>query len=263
MRDALTTESFSVARRKRHNLLLVLDEFPQLGRMPFFETMMGAMAGYGIKAYLVCQSPNHIARFYGRDNVILDNCHIVTSFAAADGDSAKRIADMAGEVWEVRPQQSEQRPRSLLGPHKGAITYREERRPLMLPGDVRQLPRDEQLIFVSSSKPIRAKKLKFDHEPIFLKRLMPAARMRVVLTTSHDWIQIGPLGRLKTDKSGAVRLAPAAQTDLFAAPLSISEQALAGLRTPAPPVSTSTEAVLADPPVQTSRQTRHTQPTGV
>ncbi len=177
MRDAFSIEAFSRARRKQHTLLLALDEFPQLGRMPFFETMMGAMAGYGIKAYLVCQSPNHIARFYGRDNVILDNCHIVTSFAAADGDSAKRIADMAGEVWEVRPQHSEQRPRSLLGPHKGAITYRKERRPLMLPGDVRQLPRDEQLIFVSGSKPIRAKKLKFDHEPIFVKRLMPLMRL--------------------------------------------------------------------------------------
>ena len=45
---------------------------------------MGAMAGYGIKAYLVCQSLNHITRAYGRDNVILDNCHIVTAFAAAD-----------------------------------------------------------------------------------------------------------------------------------------------------------------------------------
>ena len=92
---------------------------------------MGAMAGYGLKAYLVCQSLNHIVRAYGRDNVILDNCHIVTSFAAADTETAKRIADMAGEAWEMRPQLSEQRPRAVLGARKGTVTFREERRPLL------------------------------------------------------------------------------------------------------------------------------------
>lgn len=101
-------------REKKHQLLLVLDEFPQLGRMPFFETTMGAMAGYGLKAYLVCQSLNHITRAYGRDNVILDNCHIVTAFAAADMDTAKAIAAMAGEVWEMRSLETLDRPRALL-----------------------------------------------------------------------------------------------------------------------------------------------------
>lgn len=258
MREAL-------GRTKRHTLLLALDEFPQLGRMPFFETMMGAMAGYGMKAYLVCQSPNHIARAYGRDNVIVDNCHIVTSFAAADGESAKAIAEMAGEVWEVRPQHSEQRPRSLLGPRKGAIVYREERRPLMLPGEVRQLPRDEQLIFVSGAKPIRAKKLQFDREPIFANRLTPAARMPVVLTTTHDWTHVTPLGHLVNDKaSGAVRVEPIQQGNLFEAPLSISEKVLAGLRAPpADPNPVIAAVATSDAPPRPSRPARHTQRTGV
>lgn len=237
-------------RRKRHRLLLVLDEFPLLGAMPHFEKNMGAMAGYGLKAYLVCQSPNHITRAYGRDNVIIDNCHLIIAFAAADADSAKRISDMAGEVWEIRPQESEQRPRSLLGPRKGAITYREERRPLIGPGDVRKLPRDEQLIFVAGAKPIRAKKLRFDREKVFLRRLLPAPRTRVALTITHDWTDVAPLGRLAKDKKGGVRVGtPRAQTDLFEAPLSISEQALAGLRTSPP---TAPAAPDPKPPAETN-----------
>ena len=39
-------EPTSTLRAKKHTLLLVLDEFPQLGRMPTFETQMAAMAGY-------------------------------------------------------------------------------------------------------------------------------------------------------------------------------------------------------------------------
>jgi len=183
-------------RPKRHQMLLCLDEFPQLGRMPFFETAMGAMAGYGLKAYLVCQSLNHITRAYGRDNVILDNCHVVTAFAAADMETAKRIAEMAGEVWELRPQSSEQRPSAILGPRKGSVTYREERRPLLLPGDVRQLPRDTQLIFVSGVKPLKTKKLRFDQEPILAQRLIRASGKSVRLSTAHDWVDVRPLGLL-------------------------------------------------------------------
>jgi type IV secretion system protein VirD4 len=190
----------ALGRPKNHRLLLMLDEFPLLGRIDFFEKMMGAMAGYGLKTYLVCQSLNHITRAYGRDNVILDNCHVVTAFSAVDPETAKRIADMAGEVWEVRPQRSEQRPRSLLGQNKGSVTYREERRPLLLPADVRSLPGDSQLIFVSGCKPIKAKKLRFDCEPIFAKRLRPSPPIVHGAAILHDWIDVEPLGRLRGQK---------------------------------------------------------------
>jgi type IV secretion system protein VirD4 len=243
-------------REKKHRLLMLLDEFPQLGRLDFFEKMMGAMAGYGVKVYLVCQSLNHIIKVYGRDNVILDNAHIITSFSAADPETAKRISDMAGEVWEIRPHESEQRPRAVFGPHKGTITYREERRPLLLPADVRALPRNEQLIFVAGAKPIRAKKLRFDHEPIFAKRLRPPAPRADLSNVEHDWIHVSALGRIAPElkprpslkanryaEQGQPQTA-AAQSDLFTASPppappnaeapKISEIALAGLRGPHP-----------------------------
>lgn len=180
----------ALGRPKQHRLLLMLDEFPMLGRMPFFETMMGAMAGYGLKAFLVCQSLNHITKAYGRDNVVLDNCHIITSFAAADNETAKRISEMAGEVWEMRASETRKRPQPAFGWGSGSTTLREERRPLMSPSEVRSLPREEQLIFVSGAKPIRAKKLKFDSEPVFRARLQPATRKAQTLSCEHDWEEI-------------------------------------------------------------------------
>lgn len=246
-RTLMQNQTEADGRPKRHRLVMLLDEFPILGRLEFFETMMGAMAGYGIRASLVCQSPNHITRAYGRENVIIDNCHIVTSFAATDGDSAKRIAEMAGEVWEVRESETHKRPRPLLGWHSGSTTQREERRPLLLPADVRSLPRDEQLIFVSGVKPIRAKKLRFDEEPIFRERLRPSTRERVTLTTTHDWTDVRPLGFLEAPAppppKRKARAASAGQGDLFSpARPKISDAALAGFRDPdgsrmAPPPS--------------------------
>jgi type IV secretion system protein VirD4 len=227
----------AAGRDKNHQLLLALDEFPQLGRLPFFETAMGAFAGYGLKAYLVCQSLNHIARAYGRDSVIIDNCHVVTAFAASDTETAKTIASMAGERWELIEQESVSRPKPLLGLRRGATTFREERRPLMLPGDVRQLPADEEIIFVAGAKPIRAKKLQFDREDVFHSRLRPASTTHVSLSTSHDWTGVRALGQL-VKTTGAARQTPAlakkrvtraAQGELFSE-MSISQRALAGFR---------------------------------
>lgn len=236
----------SDGREKRHRLLLCLDEFPQLGKMPFFEQAMGVFGGYGLKAYLVCQSLNHILRAYGRDNVILDNCHIVTAFAAADMDTAKKIAEMAGEAREVRPQRTEQRPAPLLGVRKGSVTWREECRPLMVASDVRQLGPGEQLTFVTGAKPLRTRKLRFDQEPVFASRLRPASQAPVRLTTGHDWAGTRPLGLLPPlPQSATPRPMPSArsrtpapsapgQGDLFSGGTrpSLSQQALAGLKRP-------------------------------
>ncbi|MFT3727847.1 MAG: type IV secretory system conjugative DNA transfer family protein [Terricaulis sp.] len=222
-------------RKKRHQLLLLLDEFPQLGRLSFFETAMGAFAGYGLKAYLVCQSLNHITRAYGRDNVIIDNCQVVTAFAAADVETAKTIAAMTGERWEMVEQESVSRPRTLLT-RRGATSFREERRPLMLPSDIRELPLDQQIIFATGAKPLRAQKLRFDEEPVFAGRVRAATWSTRQLTVTHDWAGVRALGRLVKDKKGGVKVAAAlaaresaGQRDLFP-DLKISEQALAGLR---------------------------------
>ncbi len=215
----------AVGRPKRHDLLLLLDEFPQLGRLPFFETAMGAFAGYGLKAYLVCQSLNHIARAYGRDNVILDNVHVLTAFAAADLDTARTIAALAGETWRMVEHETIDRPRRLLGPRRGATTYREEKRPLMLAGDVRQLPKEEEIIFVAGAKPIRAQKLRFDAEPIFQSRLTPSVSRSAVLSTGHDWRGVRPL---------APKAARSALASSGAAPKRAKSKTADGPETPAP-----------------------------
>lgn len=44
------------AKSRRHKLLMMLDEFPALGRLDFFETALAFMAGYGIRTFLIAQS---------------------------------------------------------------------------------------------------------------------------------------------------------------------------------------------------------------
>src|SRR6202047_4776242 len=69
---------------RRYQLLLMLDEFAALGRLDFFETSLAFQAGYGIRALLICQSLNQLAKAYGENNSILDNSHIRVAFAWHD-----------------------------------------------------------------------------------------------------------------------------------------------------------------------------------
>ena len=68
----------------RHKLLMMLDEFPALGRLDFFETSLAFLAGYGVRAFLIAQSLNQIEKAYGEHNAILDNCHVRVAFATND-----------------------------------------------------------------------------------------------------------------------------------------------------------------------------------
>ena len=95
------TEELNV-RDRRHRMLLMLDEFPALGRLDFFEQALAFMAGYGIKSFLVAQSLNQIEKAYGANNSILDNCHVRVCFATNDERTAKRVSDALGMATELR-----------------------------------------------------------------------------------------------------------------------------------------------------------------
>lgn len=184
------TETLShdpLGRMKKHKLLFVLDEFPQLGLLPGFERMLGIMAGYGMQAMLVCQSVNHIKGVYGRDNVIIDNCDVTTSFTINDPDTAEVISAYAGEVWRSLPQLTQHDSRKAFEPDRRSITMREEKRPLLLGSEAMRLPSDQMLIFAGDCKPIRARKLRFDQSDLFKSRLLPPVTTAGPLTTDHDW----------------------------------------------------------------------------
>ena len=91
-----------VEKQRKHQLLMMLDEFPALGRLDFFESALAFMAGYGIRAFLIAQSLNQIDKAYGEYNSILDNCHVRIFFATNDERTAKRVSDSLGTATEMR-----------------------------------------------------------------------------------------------------------------------------------------------------------------
>ena len=162
-----------LARHSRQRLLLMLDEFPALGRLDFFESALAFMAGYGIKAFLIAQSLNQIEKAYGQNNSILDNCHVRVSFATNDERTAKRVSDALGTATEMRAMKNYAGHR--LAPWLGhlMVSRSETARALLTPGEIMQLPPDDEIVMVAGVHPVRAKKARYYEDPRLKARVIP------------------------------------------------------------------------------------------
>ncbi|NKB64754.1 MAG: IncP-type conjugal transfer protein TraG [Gammaproteobacteria bacterium] len=161
-------------KSRKHQLLMMLDEFPALGRLDFFETALAFMAGYGIRAYLIAQSLNQISKAYGENNAILDNCHVRIAFSSNDERIAKRISDALGTATELRAMRNYAGHRLAPWLSHVMVSRQETARPLLTPGEVMQLPPTDELVLISGLAPIRANKLRYYEDENFTERVLPA-----------------------------------------------------------------------------------------
>jgi len=164
-------------KSRKHQLLMMLDEFPALGRLDFFETALAFMAGYGIRAYLIAQSLNQISKAYGENNAILDNCHVRIAFSSNDERTAKRISDALGTATELRAMRNYAGHRLAPWLSHVMVSRQETARPLLTPGEVMQLPPTDELVLISGLAPIRAKKLRYYEDGNFTERVLPAPQL--------------------------------------------------------------------------------------
>ncbi len=176
----------------RHRLLLMLDEFPALGRLDFFESALAFMAGYGLKSFLIAQSLNQIERAYGQNNAILDNCHVRVAFATNDERTAKRVSDALGTATEMRDSTNYAGHR--LSPWLGhlMVSRQETARPLLTPGEIMQLPPSDEIVMVAGTPPIRATKARYFEDARLQERILTPPAMATLSTAaapapSDDW----------------------------------------------------------------------------
>lgn len=165
------------AQSRRQRLLLMLDEFPALGRLDFFESALAFMAGYGIKAFLIAQSLNQIEKAYGANNSVMDNCHVRVAFATNDERTARRVSDALGIATELRAMKNYAGHR--LSPWLGhlMVSRQETARPLLTAGEIMQLPNSDEIVLVSGCPPIRARKVRYYQDRRLKDRILPPPQL--------------------------------------------------------------------------------------
>jgi len=88
----------------KHRLLLLLDEFPSLGKLDILQESLAFLPGYGIKAYLIAQDINQLYAHYGRDEAITSTCHVQCAFAPNRIETAEHLSKLTGQTTVVKEQ---------------------------------------------------------------------------------------------------------------------------------------------------------------
>jgi len=151
----------------RHRLLLMIDEFPRLGRLDVFADSLSLIAGYGIKACLIAQDLSQIHAAYGHDEAITSNCHTRVAFAPNRVETARLLSQMTGETTVRHAHRT-------MSSSGASVSEPQVARPLLTPDEAMRLGANEALIFTSGSPAIRATKLRYYVDPSF-KRLAQIA----------------------------------------------------------------------------------------
>ena len=141
----------------KHQLLMLMDEFTAMGRVDVWAKRISISASYGVRDLCIVQSRAQLRGTYGdhdAQNFITNHgCQIV--FTPREQADANEYSEMMGYKTVRKRHRS---TTSGNGSSSVSINYAEERRALMLPQEIKELPGDDELIFMEGCKPIRAKK---------------------------------------------------------------------------------------------------------
>ncbi len=157
-----------------HGVLFMMDEFPSLGEMPQFQVGIAYFRGYRVKLFLIVQDTQQLKGIYEEAgmNSFLSNSYYRVTFSANNIETANMISQLVGN--KTVDQESHNKPKFLdFNPAARTLHVSETQRALLLPQEVIQLPRDEQIILVESFAPIKCKKIFYYKDSTFTKRLLP------------------------------------------------------------------------------------------
>lgn len=158
--------------RHPHQVLVLLDEFARLGHAEVLAKAFAYVAGYGLRLLPVLQSPAQLRAEYGPDvtEEILANCAVEIAFAPKELRLARDLSERLGDTTVRSPARS--RPTGLSLGHR-SVSESEQRRPLLLPQELSQMPETDLIVLKAGLPPIRGRKLRYYREPAFRRRLMP------------------------------------------------------------------------------------------
>jgi type IV secretion system protein VirD4 len=165
-------------RTLKYQVLMLLNEFTALGRIPIVSEAIAYLPGYNVRVLIVIQAPSQLREVYGLQaaETMLKSVAARIVFAPKDFSDAKEISDELGfTTVKVR---THSKP-SALALNRGAanrstnVNVSEHARALLLPQEVKEIGIRAALIFYENVRPIRCTKIRYYADRQFKRRLLP------------------------------------------------------------------------------------------
>ena len=191
--DKMDFEDGRPVAHYKHRLLMMLDEFPSLGKLEILQESLAFVAGYGIKCYLICQDINQLKSRetgYGHDETITSNCHVQNAYPPNRVETAEHLSRLTGQTTIVKEQitTSGRRTAAMLG--QVSRTFQEVQRPLLTPDECLRMPgprksatgeieqAGDMVVYVAGYPAIYGKQPLYFKDPVFQARAaIPAPKV--------------------------------------------------------------------------------------
>lgn len=197
--DKMSFEEGRPVAHYKHRLLMMLDEFPSLGKLEILQESLAFVAGYGIKCYLICQDLNQLKSResgYGPDETITSNCHIQNAYPPNRIETAEHLSRLTGQTTVIKEQitTSGRRTAAMLG--QVSRTMQEVQRPLLTPDECLRMPgpvknasgnieqAGDMVIYVAGYPAIYGK------QPLYFKDSVFQARANVAVPATSDKLRL-------------------------------------------------------------------------
>jgi len=152
--------------------LLLMDEFTSIGKIQIIARAVPYMAGFNLRMLSIVQSVSQLESVYGRADArtFVTNHAMQILYAPREQKDANEYSEMLGTFTDK--SRSVSRSNAIFGGRGGSSeSISEQRRPLLLPQELKELGRGKQIILLENTKPILADKICYWRDPAFTARL--------------------------------------------------------------------------------------------
>lgn len=164
-------------------VLLMMDEFTAVGRMPIFAKSISFLGGYNLRPFIIVQGLSQLRAVYGADTAetIQTCCAAMVVYAPKDQKHANEVSEMLGDTTVTAKSKSKWAMRM----DGTSVTASDQSRRLLKPQEVKEIGAANEIIFLENIRPILCRKISYWKEAVFKRRLLPPAEIPRILVTEH------------------------------------------------------------------------------
>ena len=192
----------------RLQLLLMLDEFPALGRIPVIAESTAFLPGYNVRTVVIVQSGSQLIEKYGSEGAksIRKMLAARIVFPPKEYEDAEAISRELGTCTVRQKTVSKPMWGGTHGPGRAStVSISEQARRLLLPQEVKELGPDRMILFYEGLRPVLARRIFYFRDRFFAARELPPP--------SVPKLDVGQHGQLATPACAAPADAEQGTTD--------------------------------------------------
>ena len=152
-------------------VMMMIDEFQQMGAMPYLERAIHSLASYGGRVAMIAQSLASLDRIYGPEGreSLENGAGLKLYITPRDQRTVKEVSAAVGSTTREAVTRMYGRNKGFLG--ATSTSARLEERPLLSETEARLMDPDEVIILASPQHPIKASRIKYYDDPFFKQML--------------------------------------------------------------------------------------------